>query len=84
MARYKLQLASSQRLPMFKGCTTCHKTLYAMCTMIPDTSKGLMRQEVTAYHRAYGAPLSVTFSSNEKHNAVMLRLSQKGQDDPIT
>ena len=43
----------------------------------------LMRHEIQAFRVFYGAPLIVTFSPNERHNTLMLRLSRRGRNDPV-
>ena len=44
----------------------------------------LMRHEIQAFHVFYGAPLIVTFSPNERHNTLMLRLSRTGHNDLVS
>ena len=36
----------------------------------------LMRHNITAYRVFYGVPIMVTFTPNEKHSALIIRLSR--------
>ena len=42
----------------------------------------LMRYDTHAFRIAYGVPLFVTFSPDEKHNLIMIRLSRSRRRDP--
>ena len=52
---------------------------------IPGTQevRRLMRFEIQGYRIKYGVPIFVTFSPDESHNLLMVRLSRTRQNDPI-
>ena len=43
----------------------------------------LMRHNITAYRVFYGVPIMVTFTPNEKHSALIIRLSRTRASDPM-
>ena len=52
---------------------------------LPGTieSRRLMRLITQAYRIKYGTAIFVTFSPDEKHNLLMVRLSRNRQHDPV-
>ena len=42
-----------------------------------------MRHELYAYRVAKGQPILITFSPNERHNMIMIRLSRTRSSDPL-
>ena len=52
---------------------------------IPGTQevRRMMRFEIEGYRIKYGVPIFVTFSPDETHNMLMLRLSRTRRNDPI-
>ena len=42
-----------------------------------------MRFETHAYRVAYGVPIFVTFSPDQNHSLIMLRLSRSRRSDPV-
>ena len=43
----------------------------------------VMRFEIQGYRIRYGVPIFVTFSPDEAHNMLMIRLSRTRRNDPI-
>ena len=52
---------------------------------LPGTQEArrMMRFETHAYRVCYGVPIFVTFTPDEAHNTVMLRLSRARRGDPV-
>ena len=64
------------------------KMLHSMrstCQHIPGTqeTRRIMRHELMAYRVLFGTPIMVTFSPNERHNTLMIRLSRVRLSDPF-
>ena len=52
---------------------------------LPGTqeTRRIMRFQIHGYRIKYGAPLFITFSPDESHNVLMLRLSRTRRNDPV-
>ena len=59
---------------------------FAIAQQIPGTNevRTLMRYHTHAARIALGVPLFITWSPDEKHNLIMIRLSRARQKDPAT
>ena len=52
---------------------------------LPGTqeTRRVMRFQTQAFRIKYGTPLFITFSPDESHNVLMLRLSRTRRNDPV-
>ena len=55
------------------------------CRRLPGTQevRRLMRFDTNAMRVRYGVPIFVTFSPDEAHNLLMVRLSRTRRNDPV-
>lgn len=60
-------------------------SLQATLRRVPGTQeiRSIMRSEINAMRIACGTPIMVTFSPNERHSTLMVRLSRVRRSDPL-
>jgi hypothetical protein len=81
----KLRAASNLKPALNKLSKRMLDSFQATCKKIEGTQevRAIMRHELYAYRVAKGQPILITFSPNERHNMIMIRLSRTRSSDPL-
>ena len=81
----KLRSARNLKPPLSNLSKRMLDSFQATCKKIEGTQevRTVMRHELNAYWVAKGQSILVTFSPNERHNMIMIRLSRTRNSDPL-
>ncbi|CAK0853990.1 unnamed protein product [Prorocentrum cordatum] len=80
---FELVFTDEKHPDMFGGWGGSHSSLVGKTMIVQIGAMRVMRFETNALRVRYGVPIFVTFSPDEGHNLLMVRLSRTRRQDPV-